>query len=276
MFNRLSSAMFCALACSAWGSNFSMDPWILIFEPQKKILTQVVTFTYQGGPRKDPSAQSGPLPSAMDNAPVPVEITIPGREVTLDGKLSYPASQAGNDFVVYPSQLILYPGDSKKVQVQWVGETLPDKEISLGFIATQLPLKLNDKLDQPKRPVGVMLMQARYEGVIVVRPANVKPRVVVDTAYYRNDSTGTNLVTVLENKGTGLQPLRNMELAIAPLDKAGKPALSQRTTVKVKSDSPAITQSLFAGFKRMVVAPWPPGFPVGPVNVTPIFPESPK
>ncbi|HKP98461.1 MAG TPA: hypothetical protein VJ385_22210 [Fibrobacteria bacterium] len=251
-----------------------MNPWILVFEPHRKIISQVVDFKYLSDAGGDAKTQ-GPVPNDEKNAPKPIEITISARELTLEGKVIYPSSQGADDFVVYPSQFILYPGDVKKVQVQWVGAKVPDKEMSFGFISTQLPLNLEPK-EKPKVPVGKVEMVTRYEGIIVVRPANIRPLVVVDTAYARHDSTGTLMVVILNNKGTGMQSLKNIDFGIAPLDQGGKIKFNERIKISSKLTSAAANQSLMAGFRRKVEIPWPAGLQVGPIIVTAAFPDNPK
>ncbi|MEO7424925.1 MAG: hypothetical protein ABI036_07050 [Fibrobacteria bacterium] len=256
------------------GTSFTMAPWILIFEPQKKSISQVVDFKYVIDAPVGNGKVQGPNPNTEKSEPKPIEITISAREINLEGGVIYPSTEGADDFVVYPSQFILYPGDVKKIQVQWVGTKLPNKEVTFGFISTQLPLNIEER-EKPKTAVARVEMVTRYEGVIVVRPPNVQPMVVVDTAYYHNDSTGSHFVAILNNKGTGLQSLSNIEFGIAPMDKSGRIKLNERIQVRNKP-SAATAQSLIAGFRRKVEMPWPPGFPIGPVNATVSFQEAPK
>jgi P pilus assembly chaperone PapD len=257
-------------------ANFTLVPWILIFEPQNKIINQIVSFKYQGPEVKGLAGKMGPIPNSEKNAPVPVEITISARELTQTGAVIYPSAQGADDFVVYPSQFILYPGDIKKVQVQWVGTKIPSKEVTFGFIATQIPLEFKEPEEKPKTAIGRVDVQTRYEGVIVVRPANVKPEVIVDSAYYLKDSLGYHLVTLIENTGSGMQLLRNVEFTVTPVDNAGKLNLSGIIHYKPTKSPDAATQSLMAGFRRKLVVDWPTNLPVSKVKVTVQFPISPN
>jgi P pilus assembly chaperone PapD len=278
-FRYFQAGFLLCVSQAAWSSSFILNPWILVFEPQNKIISQVVNFQYQAN--RDPKNNKGlkterPSPNDEKNTPVPVEISLSSREINLDGSVIYPSSQGADDFVVYPSQFILYPGDVKKVQVQWVGSALPKKEISLGFISTQLPLKFEEPQEQPKTAIARVEIQTRYEGIIVVRPPNVKPDVVVDTAFYRSDSTGMHMAVILNNKGTGLQALKNMEFTVVPLDANGNMKLGEKIQVRNIPSSTATSQSLMAGFRRKVEAPWPGGFAVQPIHVTVEFLDNPK
>jgi P pilus assembly chaperone PapD len=276
MFLRLRLG-FCVLilATGAMGSSFTLNPWILIFEPQNKLSAQVVSFSYQADGPGGGGKIDRPLTNDRENAPVPVEVNISAREITIDGAVVYPTSEGADDFVVYPSQFILYPGDTKKVQVQWVGEKIPTREMTLGFIATQVPLKFKEKVEQPKTAIARVEVERRYEGIIVVRPPGIKPSVVVDTSYVRNDSSGLHMVFILNNKGTGMQSLKNMDFTVSPLDKNGKIRFNEKILVKGKPQD-ATSQSLIAGFRRKVDVPWPAGFPVGPFNAIVSFPDASK
>jgi P pilus assembly chaperone PapD len=271
------SWIFLGLAFSiSRGARFNMNTWILIFEPENKIISQMVTYSYQGESGNPNDKKQGPVPNDPENAPVPVEINISAREVGLDGKVLYPNSAGADNFVVYPSQFILYPGDSKKIQVQWVGSTIPQKEIAYGFISTQIPLEINKDKLKPKSPTGSISIASRYEGVIVVRPRGIKPNVVVDSAFSASDSAGNFLVVLLNNKGTGLQSLKSMTFDVAPVDKGGKIRFGERVQVKDIKPSNANNQSLFPGFRRSIRVPWPAGLPLGPVHANVAFPEGKK
>ena len=124
--------------------------------------------------------------------------------------------------------------------------------------------------------MGKVSIASRYEGIIVVRPSGIKPEVIVDTAYYSSDSTGMHMAAILNNKGSGLQPLKNMEFTITPLDANGKLKLNEKLVVRSNPSGNATSQSLMAGFRRKVEIPWPPGFTVQPVRASVKFLEPPK
>lgn len=273
---RLCSAICLGIIQSAaLGAQFNMTPWVLIFEPQNKVISQMVSYSFQGVNHDPRNREQGPQVNDEDNAPVPVEINISAREINLDGSIAYPNSQGADNFVVYPSQFILYPGDTKKIQVQWVGTALPEKEMAYGFISTQIPLELNKEKTKPKSAVGVVTVVSRYEGIIVLRLKGAKPDVVVDTSYAGMDSTGKTLTFILNNRGNGLQSIKTMNLAVLPLDNGGKIKFGEPFLVKDVKQLVA-TQSLFPGYRRKISIPWPTGLAYGPVKVTVEFPDGKK
>src|SRR5690606_19337291 len=90
---------------------FSMDPWIITLEPHSLKVSQILTFKHLSNGGTPASQMQGPIPNDVNNEPVPIEISITTREITPDGQVIYPSSKGAEDFVIYPSQLILYPGD---------------------------------------------------------------------------------------------------------------------------------------------------------------------
>ena len=254
-------------ASHAMAGTFSMDPWIVYLEPAGQKTSTVLTLRYSG-----PAPGSAPLPGDAVSEPIPVEISVVRREIDVDGKAAYPPGDPLTDFVIYPSQIILYPGDVTKVQLQWTGEKIPDKELTFGLIADQVAVDSERKSPGKKAMAGVSIL-TRYEGIVVLRPAKFKPQVEVDTNYTRKDSTGNLLVVMLNNKGTGMQSLKKITLTVAPLDAAGKPDMNKRITFDPNLPAKVIGNSLFAGFKRRIETPWPAQLPVGPVKVWAVFRE---
>lgn len=60
--------------------------------------------------------------------PVAVELTMHEHHKDIDGQGVTGSLETGDDFIVYPSQLVLLPGDEAAVQVRWIGEQLLDTE----------------------------------------------------------------------------------------------------------------------------------------------------
>jgi|GEM_PF-872377 len=260
----------------ASGAMFSMDPWIITLEPQSLKVSQILTFKHLSNNGMAAGQVQGPAQNDVNNEPVPIEISITTREITLDGQVVYPSSKGADNFVIYPSQLILYPGDVKKVQVQWVGTKIPNRETAFGLIATQLPLTVGANREAPKVATARVNVMTRYEGILVVRPKDVKPEMVVDSVYSRTDSAGLRMVLVLNNKGTGLQNLKGMIVEAVPQGSQGKMEFNRKIKFPANLSTDAALKSVFAGYRRMVEFPWPKDLPVGPASVTVSFPSGGK
>src|SRR5947209_1744831 len=71
---------------------------------------------------------------------VAVQISMLSRAVDLDGQERN--APAEDDFIVYPSQVLLKPQQVQTVRVQWVGQARPDKELTYRILAEELPIDL--------------------------------------------------------------------------------------------------------------------------------------
>ncbi len=252
---------------NAYGAGFSLNPWIIFLEPDKNKLSHELILTHDAGDNSDLGAGprvQGPLVAQ----PVPVELKVVQREVDIEGMVRNNLDQISTDFVVFPSQIILYPGDIQKVQLQWVGTSLPLFETSYGLIAEQIPVGIPDAGGAPVRG-GVNIM-VRYEAIVVVTPKGATPAVVVDTAYALKGQNGSDsLFLLFSNPGTGRQSLGECHLALTPRDAAGKLVLRNNVKVSLTAEEfPILKQALFARGKRRLVIPWPKNLPIGQVAAT--------
>jgi fimbrial chaperone protein len=245
--------LFLSIFYSA-SAGFSMSPLIVTLAPSKQVTTGEVVVSFQGDVK----------------APTAVEIKVKGREVSQDGaKITYPEDKSTDNIVVYPTQIVLMPGESQRVQVKWAGESLPKKEISYGLIAEEAPIKLGDENEPRSKPMGRINLTGRYEGAIVVLPPNIKPNTVADSAKSGLDSAGNNqMILLINNKGTARQKLQGIKLQVTPLDNNGKLIINKSVVYKPVIAMSQTKQSLFPGYLRRLTMPWPPGLPVGPIKVT--------
>jgi fimbrial chaperone protein len=264
MFIRRISAIKMLLSVLSLGifqsghAGYSMTPLVTILDLSSKNPSAEVMIKYEKGDAKIPLA---------------VELKVKGREVSLDGStVLYHEDKSADNFVVYPSQIVLMPGENQRVQIKWVGESMPIKEISYGLIAEQAPVKLGDEDVKRTKAEGRLYILVRYEGIILVRPAGIKPNTNVDSAGPKMDSTGkAHLVVLLNNTGTARQILQGIKLQVTPLDKNGKMIINKSVAYKPILPDSQIKQKLYAGFRRRLDMPWPPGLDVGPVKVTAEF-----
>ncbi len=255
------------LVSHAWCVSFSLDTWIITLEPYLKKTSQLISLKYIG------NEFSGSKSDARTLLPIPVEFSIYPRSIDLDGKVTYDTSKASPEFVIYPAQVILYPGDVQKVQIQWISDKPITKEIVFGLIALQVPVNLEGNNQEFKNTQGGVTILTRYEGIIVVKPKITRSEVVVDTVYSQPDSLKKiNLVMHLKNIGSGMQLTKNMRLTIAPLDSKGRIVLQKKITLNPTLSASATKHALFAGQVRRYSIPWPEEIPVGPIQVIPEFP----
>jgi len=97
---------------------------------------------------------------------VAIEISVHRRDMAADG--SDQLTAAPDDFVVYPDQILLAPGTSQSVRVQWTGASIPDQELAYRLVAEQLAIDMDS--EQASRS-GLRLM-VKYLASLYVRPAS--------------------------------------------------------------------------------------------------------
>lgn len=125
---------------------------------------------------------------------IAIELTMHKRGMLADG--SDVLIEDEDNFVVYPSQLILKPNDQRTIKVQWVGETSVDTELPFRLIAEQLPINVNEP---SKAEVNVNIL-IKYVASIYVNPANTKA--IVSVASHEYDEDSKTLSLSLKNTGT--------------------------------------------------------------------------
>src|SRR5688572_9827505 len=104
------------------------------------------------------------------------------RQVSVDGQEQ--GSNADDDFLVYPAQILLEPGGRQTVRVTWLGDPAPGQELPYRLLAEQLPIEQiwPDAGLRPTVAVGKLVILYRYKGSAYIRPRGVKPDVVLEEA----------------------------------------------------------------------------------------------
>jgi fimbrial chaperone protein len=193
---------------------------------------------------------------------VAIQISVLTRDVDLDGNEN---REEVDDFIIYPSQLILLPGDAQTVRVSWAGTTNPEKELAFRIVGEQLPIFVEEEAPT-NTASGQFNIAMRYVGAIYVIPEGVSPEVVIDSANMLKDEDGSDaLEIVFHNKGTAHQLLKNVTLEITSKTTGAEGGMVKLTEI----DIPALpATNLLAGFKRRFIVKWPEELPKGDVDVT--------
>ena len=192
---------------------------------------------------------------------IAIQITVMTRDVDLDGNEN---REEVEDFIVYPSQLILLPGDAQTVRVSWAGSPTPPKELAYRIIGEQLPIFVEEEAPTNKSS-GQFNIAMRYVGAIYVVPEGVAPEIVIDSASLLQDGDGAETLEIIfHNKGTAHQLLKDVTLEVSPKDSSGE----KETVHLTEADIPEMpSTNLLAGYKRRFVIAWPENLPKGDVDV---------
>lgn len=197
--------------------------------------------------------------SNSHNKPIAVEISVMKREVNEFGEESL--SPADDNFIVYPTQMLMSPLETQTVRVTWVGEADPEAELSYRLIAEQLPIELNlntAPLSSSQESTASVEVMMRYSGSLYVQPANATPNVVLAAAGLEVDEDGAPWLTIhIKNQGTAREIFEDPQLSLTG---GGK-------TVILKNEALGAIHSrtILAGGERRFQVPWPEELPQGDV-----------
>jgi P pilus assembly chaperone PapD len=148
------------------------------------------------------------LTPMVDHRPVPVEIQVFERQVDENGAEIFDTPRS-EDLVVYPSEVLLYPGQKVKVQVSWAQKKAPtsDRSYALVFSEVALPTQKNE---QGPEPVARLQALARFRAVVAVETGKSGQLAVMSV---RRNGEG-KVEILVENRGLGRVPLDGMHLMI--------------------------------------------------------------
>lgn len=206
-----------------------------------------------------------------------VEITIDECHKDLAGK-TVKVRDADEDFMIYPSQIVMMPGDEAGVQVRWIGNPELAGERAYTITAREVPIPQKDE-NESANAGGVLVkvtVLINYEGRIYVTPKGSEPDIVVESVTERTQDNQTGfgrsagklsvLEVICENKGTAHKEMSKMSFLITPVDKEGAPTKEKAIALTIK-DVPLLKTNLLAGDRRQFVIPWPDNLPYGRIKV---------
>ena len=209
---------------------------------------------------------------------VAVEVTINSCSKDIDGK-TIQGKDAEKDFIIYPAQVVLMPGDETGVQVRWIGEETLKTEQTYTIVARQVPVPTEKDKKQEDNKVHVQVtVLVNYEGRLYVAPKGAKAEVVIESAAEQPQpvktagNTSTNIVIamleiVCANKGTAHMDMATATLILTPVNKAGATTKQRSISLTVK-EAPCLKTHLLAGDRRRFVFPRPQALPAGPFEAS--------
>jgi fimbrial chaperone protein len=180
-----------------------------------------------------------------------VELTTVKREMDLKGvdKLI----PANDEFMLYPPQVLLQPGERQTVRVTWLGNPQPEQELAYRLIAEQLPIDLAKKEENVKSEKfsTSIKIQMRYLGSIYIRPNAAKPQVVVEKIETKSEEGKPMLAIMLNNQGNARANLKDGIIEV----NHGQATKSIRLTPQQTGFNERPT--LLAKHKRQILIPYP-------------------
>ncbi len=129
-----------------------------------------------------------------------IEISLADRNMGTDGKEKRPEVKDGK-FLLYPTQLILKPGQKRGIKVKWLGGEIK-KENAFRIIVEQLPIDF--KKDKSS---GIKLL-LKYLGALYVTKTEFNPSISTKVTSVDGDMVKIQV----SNSGTKHQVLKNLKL----------------------------------------------------------------
>lgn len=192
---------------------------------------------------------------------IAVEISMLKRKISLEGEET--TEKADDDFLVYPSQIILPPQGVQSVRVTWLGNPNPEKELNYRLMAEELVVNLKDpKQSQTETTKGVVKVMFRYMGSVYIRPKNAQSKVVLNSITHEKGKDGNDLLVIIfDNQGTRRTALSELNLNLTS-------EKGTQFTLKSEQLKGVNNGVILAGNQRRFSIPWPQQLPVGKVTGT--------
>lgn len=179
--------------------------------------------------------------------PIAVISEMTKRLIDESGKEKNP--DASDEFMIFPDQLIIKPGEKRAVQVTWLGDRELKVEEAYRFIAEQLPVDVDLKNAKNKKSNIKILL--KYRAAFYLTPKGAKARLSLEK---NNVLVNENKVEIsILNSGNKHELLRKYNLVFS----SGK---KQKETVSFKDYSEIYGENLLAKSKRKFLINIPKSF----------------
>jgi len=177
-------------AASLARAAFTIDPAIVVFSADEANKAAFVEVAHTG------------------NDPAAIQFSVFERTLDLDGKLITEGMSKSSDFVVYPSEIILYPGKRATVQVQYKGKGKITADRAYVLRSEEVPLNVASE-DEGGVNMSVKMTTDYY--TVMALKTN-KPGKL---AFVSSKAIGDGKIEVIaENKGAGRVPMERINLVI--------------------------------------------------------------
>ncbi len=192
--------------------------------------------------------------------PIAVEMQIFGRSMTEQGVDVL--VEVDGDFVVYPSQVVIMPGESQSVRLQYIGPRDMVDEQAYRFIAEQLPIDLGGETTGDGFGVKMVF---RYVASVYVLPKGLIGHDVKITDAYIKEGEVDELILIVKNEGTKHRDLSGVKLT---LKSSSSSTLGGRRKLTQDSEQVDVFQgvNILAGHSRVIKLTAPAGLPAGALD----------
>lgn len=195
--------------------------------------------------------------------PVAVQVRMMKWGVAIDG--TEIQEEEEEDFLVYPPQMIINPGQRQVVKVTWLGDPEPDHELIYKAVFEQLPINLRQVETVESDGVRVSVnVTVTYIPLVYVTPNGASSNIVVDSVIRQKGADNKEqLAVTFENQGNRRGLFNDFSLKVASVNNP-----DQSVTIagsEIKDEKGAF---VLAGSKRQFILPLPDGVPAGDLVAT--------
>lgn len=196
-------------------------------------------------------SSSGMTVTNTHDVPIAIEVTVHRREQQPDGtdKLVLETK----DVIVNPPQMVIQPGASQSIRVQWVGTPNPEKELAYRIVTEQLPIRLTQVQRNDK--TAELTMKYRYEAALYIQPRNVKPSARLERAEVVSEGGTPMLRLTLISDGTSRAILNAPKIKLS--------GSGGQFTIEGEQAAPLQGLNILPGATRVVSLPAPAGLAPG-------------
>lgn len=182
-----------------------------------------------------------------------VEISVVSRSINDYGVESQ--GEIATDFDVYPSQLLINPGEDAVVSIVWNGKP-PTTERAYRVVTKEIPF--NDDRAYKSGPIQVQIGR-QYLHAAYVAPPGVRSKIVLESVRVSRNSTTAEMVIVLKNAGTAHQIVSNAELKVVGILSDEDKKIMLKSPINFSLIDSRGRFNLLAGNRYEIVVPWPSG-----------------
>jgi len=131
--------------------------------------------------------------------PLAVEMAVYERLLDIEGEALTDSLVPNKDFVIYPSEVILYPGESARVQIMYKGKR-PNADMAFLLFSKEVPLPLAEEQGGVQMGVSVLM---NYYTILALETGNRGALTFVSSRVIGNG----NIEVIVENKSRGRVPV---------------------------------------------------------------------
>jgi fimbrial chaperone protein len=166
-----------------------------------------------------------------------------------------------DDFIVTPPQMVLAPGQSQSIRVQWIGDSNPDTELAYRLVVEQLPIPYKGDGNTPDGVAVDVKLGFRYEAALYVVPATGAPDARISHGEIVKSENGENLLRLtVENVG---QRRAILQHPVVTVQTGGQTIELSEEALEALNN-----RNIIAGTQAVVDVPVADTLAVGPVSAS--------